>query len=244
MLQERIFARLLIESKLDSLSNNVGKNLMRAIVPNVKSFNSKEGSNGFKIETTSDGEDDIDVELNLKFINRDGRTSLGGSYDSKEKKLYIDVTVGSSDGKIHNKHLNDIQTRLYNVIRHELEHYVQSNNEQHSGSLDVAYKKYRKWDKDKTNVDKLEKYFTSEAEIPAFTSGIYNFAKKTRRPYKEVQDEYLDNINNKMMLQYEKLNQNPEDIEVYRSTLANAIQNVKKQWNDYSRKRFPKAIID
>jgi hypothetical protein len=79
---------------------------------------------------------------------------------------------------------------LKDVIRHELEHLTQDGANVRPGKKIEDDKFIR----DMINADLLPKadYFKLEKEIDAMLQGLYFKAKKSRKPYLEVIDDYLD----------------------------------------------------
>ena len=79
---------------------------------------------------------------------------------------------------------------LKDVIRHELEHLTQDGANVRPGKKIEDDKFIR----DMINADLLPKsdYFKLEKEIDAMLQGLYLKAKKSRKPYLEVIDDYLD----------------------------------------------------
>jgi hypothetical protein len=91
---------------------------------------------------------------------------------------------------------------LKDVIRHELEHLTQDGENLKGGTVSkdprlVRPSKYMEDDKfirDLIDANLLPKsdYFKLEKEIDAMLQGLYFKAKKSRKPYLEVIDDYLD----------------------------------------------------
>jgi hypothetical protein len=81
---------------------------------------------------------------------------------------------------------------LKDVIRHELEHLTQDGANVRPGKKIEDDKFIR----DMINSDLLPKadYFRLEKEIDAMLQGLYLKAKKSRKPYLEVIDDYLNNL--------------------------------------------------
>ena len=89
------------------------------------------------------------------------------------------------------KHFPKVSMWLKDVIRHEIEHLT------HGDSLSLKASKYLE---DDTLVRKIinagllspAQYFKLEKEVDANLQGMYLKAKKSKRPFREVIDEYLD----------------------------------------------------
>jgi phosphopantetheine adenylyltransferase len=78
---------------------------------------------------------------------------------------------------------------IKDVVRHELEHLTQDGLNVKSGKQMADDQMFRNM----IDMDLLPKadYFKLEKEIDAMLQGLYLKAKKSRRPYKEVIDDYL-----------------------------------------------------
>jgi hypothetical protein len=95
-----------------------------------------------------------------------------------------------------------ISMDLKDVVRHELEHLTQSGDNVVGVVRDPKPELNRpgkqmaddKFIRDMIDADVLPKadYFKLEKEIDAMMQGLYFKAKKSKRPYKEVIDDYLD----------------------------------------------------
>lgn len=99
---------------------------------------------------------------------------------------------------------------LLEGLRHELEHMAEFENQM---------PKLKKVKQEKNAL----KYFTSPHEVRAYVSGIYLLAKKQRRPFGDVMEEYLKTLASRTNLG------------------AAAIEEIKIKWSDYAMQRFPDA---
>lgn len=86
--------------------------------------------------------------------------------------------------------LSDVAMQLRDILRHEIEHITQSGwntNPNKYIASDMALRK-------KIESGKLPpaRYFTLPKEIPAMIHGLYMKAKKSREPFRDVVDNYLN----------------------------------------------------
>lgn len=133
---------------------------------------------------------------------------------------------------------------LKEATRHELEHAYQITDEHRLDTLADDYSAIHHMDKDIKNekmvdrrqmmqVDRLITYLSSQTEIEAFVSGIYYKAKKMRKPFGEVLDEFIDFVytQNSKFLQSDQLKQE----------LKSELEDIKGYYADYAAQRFPAA---
>ena len=87
--------------------------------------------------------------------------------------------------------LSQIATMLRDSLRHEIEHLTQSG----WNVIDSKYIRSDQSIRDKIESSKLPavRYFTLKKEIPAMIQGMYFSAKKSKTPFKQVINAYLDN---------------------------------------------------
>lgn len=230
MLYSRIMVRLLQESKLDSLANSIGRSVMSVAAGQRQRINSarskREGIKVLKLAVATDVP--ASVVLKLSSANEDS-VKIGASWDWNSNTLEIRIIVNSVTGDLETYHLKDIQTNLYDAVRHELEHSTQGT--------DLAVSSIEAVDRmmsDPASIEKRKNYYTDSSEVPALTSGIYNKAKKIRKPFSVFAGEYIDKIRSTMIERDPAAD--PESIET-------ALQDILTTWTNYAKVRFPQAII-
>jgi hypothetical protein len=112
------------------------------------------------------------------------------------------------------KVLSEVAMQLRDTLRHEIEHTTQSGWNTKSGKYlpsDMALR-------NKINSGKLPayQYFILDKEIPAMIQGLYLRAKKSRTPFKQVVDEFL---NTWIATGYVSIEQRNEILKTWRSYL-------------------------
>jgi len=88
------------------------------------------------------------------------------------------------------KVLSEVAMELRDVLRHEIEHTTQSG-------WNLKQNKYLPSDTKQRNAIQTgdvptKNYFLLKKEIPAMIQGLYHKAKKSRTPFKQVVDSYLN----------------------------------------------------
>lgn len=86
--------------------------------------------------------------------------------------------------------LSDVAMHLRDILRHEIEHTTQSGWNTLNGKYIASDQALRK----KIESGKLPtaRYFTLPKETPAMIQGLYFKAKKSKQPFKQVVNQYLD----------------------------------------------------
>lgn len=86
--------------------------------------------------------------------------------------------------------LSDVAMHLRDILRHEIEHTTQSG----WNTIDSKYIASDQALRKKIESGKLSpaRYFTLPKETPAMIQGLYFKAKKSKQPFKQVVNDYLD----------------------------------------------------
>jgi hypothetical protein len=86
--------------------------------------------------------------------------------------------------------LSDVAMHLRDILRHEIEHTTQSGWNMIDGKYIASDQALRS----KIESGKLSpaRYFTLPKETPAMIQGLYFKAKKSKQPFKQVVNQYLD----------------------------------------------------
>ena len=88
--------------------------------------------------------------------------------------------------------MNEVIAELSDTIRHELEHLTQSGwNTKISKYIPADTKKRKRIE---TGEDDSYNYYLLDKEIPAMIHGLYNKAKKSRRPFADVVDDQMQKL--------------------------------------------------
>jgi hypothetical protein len=86
--------------------------------------------------------------------------------------------------------LSDVAMQLRDILRHEIEHITQSGWNTKPGKYLPSDMKLR--DKIQTGKMPPYRYFMLDKEIPAMIQGLYLKSKKSKIPFSQVVNDYLD----------------------------------------------------
>ena len=132
---------------------------------------------------------EFDFHIQATFTD-DTYTVNGGAnpgYDKKGDPIQPLLAINFEIPK--NPKWSKVSMDLKDVVRHELEHLTQDGENVRPGKFKADDQIVR----DMIDADLLPKadYFKLEKEIDAMMQGLYFKAKKSKRPYREVIDDYL-----------------------------------------------------
>jgi hypothetical protein len=150
-----------------------------------------------------------DIEFNyvgqLKFSKKSDGYEVDGTSNSGEEKDKIPfiATLFTVNPKVLPQAWSQISADVSDVIRHELEHLTQSGENVRGAEYDeegnmVKKGKYMEDDiliRDMINKLKLlpkSDYYKLEKEVDAMLQGLYLKAKKSKKPFADVINNYLD----------------------------------------------------
>jgi hypothetical protein len=130
----------------------------------------------------------IDVDANISFIPGLGKLSIDGGADAETGYLEVRFEV---DPKKLPGFWSEISMNLKDVVRHEIEHLTHGEGYNENPGKLMSDDQFIR---DMIDADMLPKaaYFKLEKEIDANLQGMYLRAKKEKRPFKDVIDDYLD----------------------------------------------------
>jgi hypothetical protein len=174
----------LTEGKYDKISNTISSNIFNQW---KKDFEDDKIESLYQeyMETPSV---DFNVIAVLKFINEGESLEVDGGLEENEdgNTIYVDFKV---DRNTLPGMWSEISMNLKDVIRHEIEHITQSDIEKHPS-------KYMENDQlirnlIDANLLSPSQYFKLEKEIDANLQGMYFRAKKEKRPFIDVINDYL-----------------------------------------------------
>ena len=202
-----IAEEVISEGRYDALANKLSSIAFEAF-KDIHDRGDKEGSFEFRVDHP-DEEHDIPskdfyfdfegvVEITDDEYGVDGGANAGFDKDGNEITPLLSVKL-----KIpKNPDWQEISFDLKDVVRHELEHLTQDGDNLKGGvvSDDPKLKrpsKYMKDDqliRDLIDADLLSKsqYFKLKKEVDAMLQGLYFKAKKSKRPFSNVIDDYLN----------------------------------------------------
>ena len=152
---------------------------------------------------------DCYLSLKIQWVEDLGELRYGGDAFTENERKHkastppmIEVRF-EIDPEDYPENLSTIAMHLRDILRHELEHTTQSGwNELESKYLrgDQAMR-----DRIQTGKKPAWHYFVLKKEIPAMIQGLYFKAKKSKTPFAEVVNEYLDGwVENKTITEKEK----------------------------------------
>ena len=174
----------LTEGKYDKISNTISSNIFNQWKKDFED-NKIESLYQEYMETPSL---DFDVIAVIKFINEGESLEVDGELEENEdgNTIYVNFKV---DRNVLPGMWSEISMNLKDVIRHEIEHITQSDIEKYPS-------KYMENDQLIRNLIDAKllspsQYFKLEKEIDANLQGMYFRAKKEKRPFIDVIDDYL-----------------------------------------------------
>jgi hypothetical protein len=210
---------LVVEGRYDSLVTQLSRKLLGIIKDSYAAVSDPKGEfSGQKIAFKSDEEipnilDDSQfkhiyfeevensqiplefyLELKVQWIEGFDDFRYGGDaynntgQDSDEMPL-IEVRF-EIDPAEYPRILNEVATELRDVLRHEIEHLTQSGWNTLPGKYIASDQMLRK--KIESGVMPAARYFTLPKETPAMIQGLYHKAKKSKQPFRDVVNAYLD----------------------------------------------------
>jgi|LauGreDrversion4_2_1035121.scaffolds.fasta_scaffold33274_3 hypothetical protein len=211
---------LLIEGRYDSLVNRLTKQLIGIVKDSHEAVGDSDGmflgnkvyytrnesvpdinsNQAPDVYTNEIENEEIPLEfyltLKLQWIEGFGKLDVDGNAyndsgrDSDEPPL-VEVLV-KMDPEHYPQDLSKLVAELADTLRHELEHLTQSGWNTKSSKYISSDRRLR--NKIETGQLPPYKYYTLPKEIPAMIHGLYNKAKKSRRPFAEVVDEHLNHV--------------------------------------------------
>ena len=200
---------VLKEGRYDRISNEISSNIFNYWKKDFEA--GKEASRYFD---NVNNELDIDIDANITFLpNSEKLTIDGGADEAVEngESAYLEVRF-EVDPEMLPEFWEEISMNLKDVIRHEIEHITQSGYSAAGGYKKVYKKVDGKWEetdeyewqgkdfkddqflRDMIDMELLPKaqYFKLAKEIDANLQGMYFRAKKEKRPFGDIINNYLD----------------------------------------------------
>ena len=185
---------VLTEGRYDKLTNQLSSIAFEAF-KDIHDRDDKEGEFEFRVDHPDDEHDIPSEDFYFDFVGRveitddeyevDGGANAGFDKDGNEITPLLSVKF-----KIpKNPDWQRVSFNIKDVIRHELEHLTQDGDNVKPGKQMGDDQMLR----DLIDLDLLPKadYFRLPKEIDAMLQGLYLKAKKSKRPYREVIDDYL-----------------------------------------------------
>ena len=194
-----IAEEVISEGRYDTLANKLSSIAFEAF-KDIHDRGEKEGSFKFRVDNPDDEHDIPSEEFYFDFegvveitddeYGVDGGANAGFDNEGEEIPPLLSVKFKIPQNPTKNPSWEDISFDIKDVVRHELEHLTQDGDNEKTG-------KYMKDDqliRDLIDADLLSKsqYFKLEKEVDAMLQGLYFKAKKSKRPFGDVIDDYLN----------------------------------------------------
>jgi len=130
----------------------------------------------------------IRLNANLDFVKGLDKLNVDGGVNPYTGYLKIEFQV---DPELLPQYWEEISMNLKDVIRHEIEHITHGEGKSATPSKTLPNDQFLR---DMINMELLPKadYFKLEKEIEANLQGMYLRAKKEKRSFRDVIDDYLD----------------------------------------------------
>ncbi len=185
---------VLTEGRYDKLTNQLSSIAFEAF-KDIHDRGDKEGEFEFRVDHPDDEHDIPSEDFYFDFVGRveitddeyevDGGANAGFDKDGNEITPLLSVKFRIPK----NPDWQRVSFNIKDVIRHELEHLTQDGDNVKPGKQMDDDQMLR----DLIDLDLLPKadYFRLPKEIDAMLQGLYLKAKKSKRPYREVIDDYL-----------------------------------------------------
>jgi hypothetical protein len=200
---------VLKEGRYDRISNEISSNIF-----NYWKKDFEAGKKDSRYFDNINNELDIDIDANITFLpNSEKLTIDGGADEAVEngESAYLEVRF-EIDPEMLPEFWEEISMNLKDVVRHEIEHITQSGYSAAGGYKKVYKKVDGKWEetdeyewqgkdfkddqflRDMIDMELLPKaqYFKLAKEIDANLQGMYFRAKKEKRPFGDIINNYLD----------------------------------------------------
>jgi hypothetical protein len=186
--------KILNEGKYDKLTNQLSSIAFEAF-KDIHDRGDKEGGFEFRVDNPEDEHDIPSEEFYFDFVGKveitddeyevDGGANAGFDKDGNEITPLLSVKFRIPK----NPDWQRVSFDIKDVVRHELEHLTQDGDNVKPGKQMDDDQMLR----DLIDLDLLPKadYFRLPKEIDAMLQGLYLKAKKSKRPYREVIDDYL-----------------------------------------------------
>jgi predicted DNA-binding protein len=245
LIEERIFHRLLIEGQLDTLANVVRRDVTNELRDGMQEINSSPivridkqfRGREFELKSRSVYEhpqdpqkgSEIDWVVYLQMIGATPKNQtmfLEGAWNFTDNRLEISIKINSPDGKFKPQFLEEMNERLAEITRHELEHFFQSEDLQKT-SAEAGQKFFS----NKSDIDARVDYYTNPAELPAFVAGINNLSKRTGKSFNQIVDEHMEKIYSAV----ERSNPDASKKELKK------LDTIKQTWINFAKQKFPNS---
>jgi len=176
---------VLKEGRYDKISNSISSDILNYWKQNfISDVSEIEYENSYDLEGI---EFDIFATLTLTPNSESYKIDGGLEETGEGYAIYVDF---SSDPDLFPQLWSEISMNLKDVLRHEIEHITQSNIEK----FPSKYIRDDRTIRDLIDAGLLSpsRYFKLEKEVDAQLQGMYFRAKKEKKPFKDILNNYLD----------------------------------------------------
>ena len=181
--------KVMAEGRYDKISNQASSDLFRGW---KQAYDEGEKSIGFE-ESYSNNDVEFDVEGTLVLTPGTGKMevldSTGAGFDSDGDFIIVNIAI---DPQLLPEFWEEISMTLKDLFRHEIEHLTHNRGGISSNPAKTMQGDLAKRDKIKAGEKPIGDYFKLKKEIDANLQGLYFRAKKERKPFADVVNNYLD----------------------------------------------------
>ena len=228
-LYERVVLRLLVESRIDTFARTITRKIVQLIIQRIEKLDAKKRIT-IVIKNLDPAHEDFNLKLTVTLKQRgDNRVNVAGSWTPALDELDVNVFFETRNGLFDKTLLSGLQQKLYDTVRHEVEHSAQEKPANMYSDEEEDEDEGALW----RDLTRLQDYFLSDREIPAFVAGLYHQAKRTRRPFINVLDDKLAAYE-RVAVHYNAKNSRK---------VRRLFQKIRGEWVAYAERRFPNAIV-
>lgn len=181
--------QVMAEGRYDKLSNTVSSDIFRAWKEGIE-----EGKTVVDYDQSYDAlGDSFDVDAKILVIKGYGKMEVhedtGAGTDGGGDYIIVRMII---DPEMLPEFWSEISMTLKDVVRHEIEHLTHQDKGFTANPAKILPNDKRRRDKIKAGEIPVNQYFKLKKEVDANIQGMYFRAKKERRPFADVVNDYLD----------------------------------------------------
>ena len=180
---------VMAEGRYDKISNQASSDLFRGW---KTAYEEGEKSIGFE-ESYSNGDVEFDVEGTLVLTPGTGKMevldSTGAGFDDDGDFIIVNIAI---DPELLPGFWKEVSMTLKDIFRHEIEHLTHNRGGVSSNPTKTMQGDLAKRDKIRAGELPFADYFKLKKEIDANLQGMLFRAKKEKRPFAAVVNDYLD----------------------------------------------------
>ena len=180
---------VMAEGRYDKISNQASSDLFRGW---KEAFDVGEKSIGFE-ESYSNGDVEFDVEGTLVLAPGTGKMevldSTGAGFDEDGDFIIANIAI---DPELLPEFWEEISMTLKDLFRHEIEHLTHNRGGLSSNPAKTMQGDLARRDRMRAGELSFANYFKLKKEVDANLQGMLFRAKKEKRPFADVVNDYLD----------------------------------------------------